>query len=65
MKTLEELLQRLGCVGEVFDSMDEFTEAGSKAYRFLVDLLYDIECLTGESVSCIIRELDDICEENY
>lgn len=65
MKTLEELLQRLGCVGEVFDSMGEFTEAGSKAYRFLVDLLYDIECLTGESVSCIIRELDNICEENY
>lgn len=65
MKTLEELLQGIGCVGEVFDSTGEFTESGSKAYHFLVDLLYDIECLTGKSLSCIIRELDNICEENY
>lgn len=48
MKTLEELLQGIGCVGEVFDSTGEFTESGSKAYHFLVDLLYDIECLTGK-----------------
>ena len=46
MKTLEELLQELGCVGDAFDSTGEFTEAGDKAYRFLLDLLYDIEGLT-------------------
>ena len=65
MKTLEELLQGIGCVGEVFDSTGEFTEAGSKAYHFLVDLLYDIEGLTGESVSSIVKELDGICNESY
>ena len=43
MKTLEELLQELGCVGDAFDSTGEFTEAGDKAYRFLLDLLYDID----------------------
>ena len=58
MKTLEELLQELGCVGDAF-------EAGDKAYRFLLDLLYDIEGLTGESVSSIVKELDGICNENY
>ena len=69
MKTLEELLQELGCVGDAFDSTGEFTEAGDKAYRFLLDLLYDllydIEGLTGESVSSIVKELDGICNENY
>ena len=65
MKTLEELLQGLGCVGDAFDSTGEFTEAGDKAYRFLLDLLYDIEGLTGESVSSIVKELDWICNENY
>lgn len=65
MKTLEELLQGLGCVGDAFDSTGEFTEAGDKAYRFLLDLLYDIEGLTGESVSSIVKELDGICNENY
>ena len=65
MKTLEELLQGLGCVGGAFDSTGEFTEEGDKAYRFLLDLLYDIEGLTGESVSSIVKELDGICNENY
>ena len=65
MKTLEELLQGLGCVGDAFNSTGEFTEAGDKAYRFLLDLLYDIEGLTGESVSSIVKELDGICNENY
>lgn len=31
MKTLEELLQELGCEGNAFDSTGEFTKAGEKA----------------------------------
>ena len=31
MKTLEELLQELGCEGSAFDSTGEFTKAGEKA----------------------------------
>ena len=57
MKTLEELLQELGCEGNAFDSTGEFTKAGEKAY--------DIERLTGKEVTPIIRELDKICNENY
>lgn len=30
MKTLEELLQELGCEGSAFDSTGEFTKAGEK-----------------------------------
>ena len=65
MKTLEELLQGLGRVGGAFDSTGEFTEEGDKAYRFQLDLLYDLEGLTGEWVSSIVKELDGICNENY
>ena len=43
MKTLEELLQELGCEGNAFDSTGEFTKAGEKAYDRLEHLLYDIE----------------------
>ena len=46
MKTLEELLQELGCEGNAFDSTGEFTKAGEKAYDRLEHLLYDIERLT-------------------
>ena len=53
MKTLEELLQELGCEGSAFDSTGEFTKAGEKAYERLEHLLYDIE------------SLDRICNENY
>jgi hypothetical protein len=65
MKTLEELLQELGCEGNAFDSTGEFTKAGEKAYDRLEHLLYDIERLTGKEVTPIIRELDKICNENY
>ena len=65
MKTLEELLQELGCEGSAFDSTGEFTKAGEKAYDRLEHLLYDIESLTGKEVTPIIRELDKICNENY
>ena len=65
MKTLEELLQELGCEGNAFDSTGEFTKAGEKAYERLEHLLYDIESLTGKEVTPIIRELDRICNENY
>ena len=61
MKTLEELLQELGCEGSAFDSTGEFTKAGEKAEH----LLYDIESLTGKKVTPIIEELDRICNENY
>lgn len=64
MKTLEELLQELGCEGNAFDSTGEFTKAGEKAYDRLEHLLYDIERLTGKEVTPIIRELDRICNEN-
>ena len=50
MKTLEELLQELGCEGSAFDSTGEFTKAGEKAYERLEHLLYDIESLTGKKV---------------
>ena len=49
MKTLEELLQELGCEGNAFDSTGEFTKAGEKAYDRLEHLLYDIERLTAVS----------------
>lgn len=65
MKTLEELLQELGCKCNAFDSTGRFTKAGEKAYNRLVHLLYDIESLTGQAVVPIIRELDEICNENY
>lgn len=65
MKTLEELLQELGCEGSAFDSTGEFTKAGEKAYERLEHLLYDIESLTGKKVTPIIEELDRICNENY
>ena len=53
MKTLEELLQELGCEGSAFDSTGEFTKAGEKAYERLEHLLYDIESLTGKlSAAC-------------
>lgn len=55
MKTLEELLQELGCEGNAFDSTGEFTKAGEKAYDRLEHLLYDIERLTGKEVTPIIR----------
>ena len=42
MKTLEELLQELGCEGNAFDSTGEFTKAGEKADDRLEHLLYDI-----------------------
>lgn len=62
MKTLEELLQELGCEGNAFDSTGEFTKAGEKAYDRLEHLLYDIERLTGKEVTPIIRELDKIMQ---
>ena len=65
MKTLEELLQELGCEGSAFDSTGEFTKAGEKAYERLEHLLYDIESLTGKKVTPRIEELDRICNENY
>ena len=65
MKTLEELLQELGCEGSAFDSTGEFTKAGEKAYARLEHLLYDIESLTEKEVTPIIEELDRICNENY
>ena len=65
MKTLEELLQELGCEGSAFDSTGEFTKAGEKAYERLEHLLYDIESLTGKkvtpgksSVSCPLKPSD-------
>ena len=48
MKTLEELLQELGCEGSAFDSTGEFTKAGEKAYERLEHLLYDIEVLQAK-----------------
>lgn len=65
MKTLEELLQQLGCDGDAFDSTGGFTKEGEKAYDRLEHLLYDIESLTGKEVTPIIGELDRICNENY
>lgn len=65
MKTLEELLQELGCEGNAFNSTGEFTKAREKAYERLEHLLYDIENLTGKRVTPIIEELDRICNENY
>lgn len=65
MKTLEELLQELGCDGNAFDSTGRFIKAGEKAYNRLEHLLYDIESLTGQEVAPIIRKLDEIYNENY
>ena len=65
MKTLEELLQELGCEGNAFDSTGEFKKAGKKAYDRWEHLLYEIESLTEKEVTPIIRELDRICNENY
>ena len=65
MKTLEELLHECGCKGEVFDDTGELTDEGMEAYKRLENLLYDIEGLTGVSVSPIIRQLDEITDEKY
>lgn len=62
---IRRIIARLGCEGNAFDSTEEFTKAGEKAYDRLEHLLYDIERLTGKEVTPIIRELDRICNENY
>ena len=65
MKTLEEILQEIGCNGEAFDDTGEFTEAGAEAYGRVEHFLTDIGTLTGISVEPIIRELDEISNTNY
>lgn len=65
MKSLEELLKNFGCVGDAFNNNGEFTDSGIAAYNKMTCFLSDLSILTGISTESIIRELDQICNENY
>lgn len=73
MKTLEEILQELGCkkpfLNEVKVDDDgyrqPFTIKGNKTYSKLVDILYAVGNLTETDMNEAVERLDDIVNEMY
>lgn len=73
MKTLEEILQELGCkkpfLNEVIinedGSREPFTQKGSEVYSKLVEILYAVGGLTGIDMNEFVERLDDISNEMY
>lgn len=71
MKTLEEVLQEMGCKNPFLNDVkiDEegyrqpFTVKGCKAYSKLVEILYAVGNLTEIDMSEVVERLDDIAEE--
>lgn len=59
---LDEILKEYcGCDGEPFDKNGELTPAGDKAYRRLIDLIYELGGIgLLSNVNQIISGLDEI-----
>nr|DAD66631.1 MAG TPA: hypothetical protein [Myoviridae sp. ctPuP5] len=63
---LEEILRTFGYnKSQMFKKNGDLSVKGSKNYEKLMKLLSDISILTGISTENIIREIENICNENY
>jgi hypothetical protein len=64
MSDLESILKNFcGEKAKIFKKNGDFTEKGYKAYTKLIQILYDVESITGNfNVSSIVDELDKIAD---
>lgn len=63
---LEEILRTFGYnKSQMFKKNGDLSVKGCKNYEKLMKLLSDISILTGISTENIIREIENICNENY
>ena len=66
MKTLEEIIKHQYGIKRVFRKSDgEFTKAGARAYKQLVEFLYDIGNIAVHDVNDIVETLDYITRAKY
>lgn len=63
---LEEILRTFGYnKSQMFKKNGDLSVKGFKNYEKLMKLLSNISILTGISTENIIREIENICNENY
>lgn len=64
MSDLESILRSIcGEKAKIFKKNGDFTEEGYEAYKKLIQILYDVESITGNfNVSSIVDELDKIAD---
>ena len=56
MRTLEDILQDIGLKGSIDDDPDETY----RVYGKLINLIYDIDNLTGVNMERVVVKLDEI-----
>lgn len=73
MKTLEEILQMLGCKNPFLNEVkvdndgwrQSLTVKGNKTYSKLIEILYAVGNVTEVDMEEVVERLDDITNEMY
>lgn len=73
MKTLEEILQEMGCKKPFLNNVEideegyrqPFTVKGNETYSKLIEILYAVGNLTETDMNEVVERLDDITNEMY
>lgn len=57
---LELILQKISGCKKIFKKNGEYTVKGLEAYMKLIDIIYNLEDVTGVNLSRLISEIDEI-----
>ena len=57
---LELILQKISGCKKIFKKNGEYTVKGLEAYMKLMDIIYNLEDVTGVNLSRLISEIDEI-----
>ena len=64
-RTLEEVLQHFFGVKRPFNKDGDLTSGGARAYKKLIELLYNVGNLTSTDMNDIVESLDLIITEKW